>query len=252
MRLDNIEIADEGTYSCEAIEQDGTLTVLISELLVRVQPTTGPIVQVQFDPPTSSMSEVPLNTTVTFTCTSTGGRPPATLGWSLTESGTTVSANPTYTSSNNSQGVGDATSTFNFTTTKYGVTYRVQCTASGPDPIQSSTSAITSFTTEKGGLSTGTQAGIGVGVAIGCMALAGVAAYFFVVKRKKRPGRDKDDADTRDPSLLIDIMKTWHIRAKGWRHNHPETKVTTTTTKFPWKPATQRPHHPSPVVTTRS
>ncbi|XP_078607955.1 uncharacterized protein LOC144879935 [Branchiostoma floridae x Branchiostoma japonicum] len=226
MRLDNIEIADEGTYSCEAIEQDGTLTVLISELLVRVQPTTGPVVQVQFDPRISSMSEVPLNTTVTFTCTSTGGRPPATLGWSLTESGTFVSVSPTYRSSNNSQGVGDATSTFNFTTIKYGVTYRAHCTASGPDPIQSNTSAITSFTTEKdpsaiqttpkgqtdsaapgvtkasqtGGLSTGAQAGIGIGVALGCIAVAGVATYFFVVKRKKRPGRDKDDADTRDPA----------------------------------------------------
>eukprot|EP00058_Branchiostoma_floridae_P016530 XP_002602018.1 hypothetical protein BRAFLDRAFT_123201 [Branchiostoma floridae] len=113
------------------------------------QPPRGPIVKVEFDPPISSMFEVPLYTTVTFTCTSTGGRPPATLGWAVTENGTPVSANPTYTSSTNSQGVGDAASTFNFTTAKYGTTYHAQCTALGPDPIQPRNSAIISFTTEK-------------------------------------------------------------------------------------------------------
>eukprot|EP00058_Branchiostoma_floridae_P005861 XP_002591349.1 hypothetical protein BRAFLDRAFT_76819 [Branchiostoma floridae] len=118
-------------------------------LLESDQPPTAPIVQAQFDPPTSSIFEVPLNTAVTFTCTSTGGRPPASLRWTVTESGTPVSVNPTYTSSNNSQGVGDATSTFNFTITKYGVTYRVQCTASGPDPIQDRRTPVTSLTTEK-------------------------------------------------------------------------------------------------------
>ncbi|XP_035669441.1 cell wall integrity and stress response component 2-like isoform X2 [Branchiostoma floridae] len=38
---------------------------------------------------------------------------------------------------------------------------------------------------QTGGLSTGAQAGIGIGVALGCIALAGVLAYFFVVKRKR-------------------------------------------------------------------
>ncbi|CAH1251420.1 Hypp9063 [Branchiostoma lanceolatum] len=94
------------------------------------------------------MFEVRLSTTVTFTCTSTGWRPPATLTWAVTESGAPVSVNPTYTSSNNSQGVGDATSTFILTTANYGVPYSAQCTASGPDPVQTRTSAIISFTTE--------------------------------------------------------------------------------------------------------
>ncbi|XP_078577202.1 uncharacterized protein LOC144862528 isoform X2 [Branchiostoma floridae x Branchiostoma japonicum] len=35
------------------------------------------------------------------------------------------------------------------------------------------------------GLSPGAQAGIGVGIALACMAVAGVLAYFFVVKRKR-------------------------------------------------------------------
>eukprot|EP00058_Branchiostoma_floridae_P005860 XP_002591348.1 hypothetical protein BRAFLDRAFT_76818 [Branchiostoma floridae] len=185
LRLTGVTIGDEDEYRCIVTAQ--TLSPVTFVNLQVFQQPTGPIVQVQFDP-------------VTFTCTSTGGRPPASLGWSVTENGTPVSVNPTYTSSNNSQGVGDATSTFNFTTTKYGVTYRVQCTASGPDPIQSRTSAVVSVTTEKGGLSPGAQAGIGVGVALGCMAVAGVAAYFFVVKRRKRAGRDKDDGDARNPA----------------------------------------------------
>ncbi|XP_035670079.1 uncharacterized protein LOC118411706 [Branchiostoma floridae] len=148
LRLTGVTIADEDEYRCIVTAQTSPTTLV--NLHVFHQPPTAPIVQAQFDPPTSSIFEVPLNTAVTFTCTSTGGRPPASLRWTVTESGTPVSVNPTYTSSNNSQGVGDATSTFNFTITKYGVTYRVQCTASGPDPIQDRRTPVTSLTTEKG------------------------------------------------------------------------------------------------------
>ncbi|XP_078572543.1 uncharacterized protein LOC144859602 [Branchiostoma floridae x Branchiostoma japonicum] len=136
---------DRGTERARNVE-DYTLVRFGKDL---EQPPRGPIVKAEFDPPISSMFEVPLYTTVTFTCTSTGGRPPATLDWAVAENGKVVSVNPTYTTSTNSQGVGDATSTFSLTTTKYGTWYHAQCTASGPDPSQSRNSAIIGFTTGK-------------------------------------------------------------------------------------------------------
>ncbi|KAI8513611.1 hypothetical protein Bbelb_079350 [Branchiostoma belcheri] len=129
LRLTGVTIADEDQYRCSVTATTSPTTMV--NLHIFQQPTR-PQVQVQYDPQQSHLSSVPLNTTVTFTCTSTGGRTPATLTWY----GKPASATPTYTSSNDSQGVGDATLTFNFTTAEYGVTYSVYCRATGPDPIQ--------------------------------------------------------------------------------------------------------------------
>ncbi|XP_019646071.1 PREDICTED: uncharacterized protein LOC109486660 [Branchiostoma belcheri] len=150
------------------------------------QQPTRPQVQVQYDPQQSDLSSVPLNTTITFTCTSTGGRPPANLTWN----GKPASATPTYTSSNDSQGVGDATSTFNFTTAEYGVTYSVYCRARGPDPIQKKN--LRRREANVGGI---------VGGIIGALAGVGVmAAVVFFVVRKKRADRGEKDGDVGDLS----------------------------------------------------
>ncbi|CAH1247746.1 SELP [Branchiostoma lanceolatum] len=147
LRLTGVTIADEDEYRCIVTATTSPTTLV--NLQVFKQPS-APVVQVTFDPPTSNLFSVPLDTTVTFTCISTGGRPPARLGWtaSIAESDAMVSVNDTSPSFNNSLGVGNTTSTFNVTLTTYGTAYRVQCTAFGPDPIQTQRSAVTNFTTE--------------------------------------------------------------------------------------------------------
>ncbi|KAI8503183.1 hypothetical protein Bbelb_190040 [Branchiostoma belcheri] len=147
LKLTGVRIEDDQQYRCAVTASVDSETSSVN-LKVFVQPSR-PSVQVKYDPEPADLSSVPLSTTVTFTCTSAGGRPPATLNWVVTENGKQVDPGPTYTSSTNSpEEVGDATSTLNLTPKEYNVASRVQCTASGPDPIEDHHSTPVSFTTE--------------------------------------------------------------------------------------------------------
>ncbi|CAH1251413.1 IGSF9B [Branchiostoma lanceolatum] len=190
--VSNLRRTDDGRFYCKVTEIGGNPAADGSDqnLVVTVSPT------ITLSP--SEQSTAATGSDVTLTCT-VDSKPDANITWTGPNgdlgTGNSVMLNNVQPA--NDTGTYTCTATNSFSTRKSAsgsvvLTVQDMTTAMSTPARQSESTVDSNRLASTGGLSTGAQAGLGVGIALACIIGAGVLAYFFVV-RKKRAGREKDD-----------------------------------------------------------
>ncbi|XP_035669442.1 uncharacterized protein in LEU2 3'region-like isoform X3 [Branchiostoma floridae] len=184
--ITNTRASDDGRYQCDGSSSGGSI---VHTLL------TYNMVSASIEPAGPAIGYIGRN--FQFRCEALNSKPTASFNWTKQGDSNFAATGATLQFSNlnvNDSGTYQCTAYHAYDSDTATVQLMVTEEPATTPTSQGRTggSNIGTNAPQTGGLSTGAQAGIGIGVALGCIALAGVLAYFFVVKRK-RAGRDKDD-----------------------------------------------------------